>query len=547
MKNIILRVLKESPNGYSKILKSTHRDIYNLIDNLPGKTFPEKLYRYLYNPQPRCMVCASETRFVNINLGFKKFCSIGCNQEYRKQNSTSHKKLAEQVTDPPACHNFSCNNPVLCNKAGAWLKFCSRQCRGQFNSKSSRHKAKDTLRKKYGVDHPRKSKDINDKMVLGLMKKYGVDNVAKLDWVQEKIKATCEERYGSSNGGIMNRYCQNTQLENLRSRESLDYLFSTFSVDEIAKKLSVHPYTVYRYLHEHNLISRYKSSFEREVAAYIQSLGFTSIIENDRRILKGRELDIVIEEKKIAIECNGLYWHHDSIDRIDRNYHRQKFLDCEQAGYQLITIFDDVWNHKKDIVRKALQAKLGASSTSIYARTCTIQKMSIAETRVILEANHIQGYTPAQIAYGLYHDNELVACMTFSKPRLGIGRRKNEDNTYELVRYVSSKRVLGGASKLIKRFISDHQPIKIISYSDNEWSNGHMYRTLGFTLESDQVAGYSYVSPSCAKREHRFRYAKYRLVAEGFDRNKTETEIMRDRGYLRIWDCGKRTWVLTCR
>jgi len=32
----------------------------------------------------------------------------------------------------------------------------------------------------------------------------------------------------------------------------------------------------------------------------------------------------------------------------------------------------------------------------------------------------------------------------------------------------------------------------------------------------------------------------------GFDQSKTEFEIMDEQGFLRIWDCGTRTWVLNC-
>ena len=37
---------------------------------------------------------------------------------------------------------------------------------------------------------------------------------------------------------------------------------------------------------------------------------------------------------------------------------------------------------------------------------------------------------------------------------------------------------------------------------------------------------------------------KDKLVKEGFDSLKTESEIMSERGYLRIYDCGKKKFVL---
>jgi hypothetical protein len=33
------------------------------------------------------------------------------------------------------------------------------------------------------------------------------------------------------------------------------------------------------------------------------------------------------------------------------------------------------------------------------------------------------------------------------------------------------------------------------------------------------------------------------LVSEGFDKNKTENQIMEERGIPKIFDCGNKKWV----
>jgi hypothetical protein len=40
------------------------------------------------------------------------------------------------------------------------------------------------------------------------------------------------------------------------------------------------------------------------------------------------------------------------------------------------------------------------------------------------------------------------------------------------------------------------------------------------------------------KRENRFNYRKDILIKEGFDKNKTEHDIMLERKLYRIYDCG---------
>jgi hypothetical protein len=44
-------------------------------------------------------------------------------------------------------------------------------------------------------------------------------------------------------------------------------------------------------------------------------------------------------------------------------------------------------------------------------------------------------------------------------------------------------------------------------------------------------------------RFYRFKFRKDILVKEGFDKNKTESQIMIDRGYYRIYDCGNAKFI----
>jgi hypothetical protein len=47
-------------------------------------------------------------------------------------------------------------------------------------------------------------------------------------------------------------------------------------------------------------------------------------------------------------------------------------------------------------------------------------------------------------------------------------------------------------------------------------------------------------------RLNRFGFRKSVLVKEGYDPGKTEREIMAERGFSRIYDCGTMVWVYDC-
>lgn len=98
------------------------------------------------------------------------------------------------------------------------------------------------------------------------------------------------------------------------------------------------------------------SNGQKELYDYLKSLGF-NVIENDRTLIYPKELDIVIPDKKIAIEYCGLYWHSEKMGK-DKNYHLNKLKACQDIGYKLITIFEDEWLYRNDIVRNILMSTL---------------------------------------------------------------------------------------------------------------------------------------------------------------------------------------------
>ena len=53
-------------------------------------------------------------------------------------------------------------------------------------------------------------------------------------------------------------------------------------------------------------------------------------IQHDRKLIGPKELDFYLNNYKIAIECNGTYWH--SLQKKDKDYHINKFNICRDEG-----------------------------------------------------------------------------------------------------------------------------------------------------------------------------------------------------------------------
>nr|DAL61908.1 MAG TPA_asm: endonuclease-like protein [Caudoviricetes sp.] len=279
----------------------------------------------------------------------------------------------------------------------------------------------------------------------------------------------------------------------------------------------------------HTCNSRYSSKPEQEILDYIKSIYTGSVLLRDRQLLAGVELDIVIPDKKLAIEHDGLYWHNENV--VSWNYHVKKTDSCEDRHYQLIHVFEDEWRDKKEIVKSRISGLLGKNDR-IFARKCEVRQVDSKTTTEFLNDCHIQGACSSKYHYGLYFDNELVSLMTFGKSRFA----KDE---FELLRFCNRlyTNVVGGASRLLKHFLQDHSEIKTLtSYADRRWSKGNLYESIGFKKVHVTDPAYFYIVNGV--RENRVKYQKHKLVANGADPNKTEHEIMKERKCPRIYDCG---------
>lgn len=291
-----------------------------------------------------------------------------------------------------------------------------------------------------------------------------------------------------------------------------------------------------------NMTHTYSSSQEKEIKAYIETLGFDC--ENNRKILHGKELDVYIPSKNIAIEFNGNLWHSEKYGK-DKEYHLDKLEECNKQGVKLLQIFEDEYEEHKSIVLSKIRHILGAENTNfkkIPGRRCEIKEIYRTEAEEFLNKNHIQGFTNSTLYLGAIYDNELIAVMTF----LNEG-----DNEWNLTRFASQLGTIcqGVGGKLFKHFVKKNNPKLIKSFADRRWTidgTDNVYIKLGFKLDSILRPEYRYYNQKVDryKRFHKFGFRKTTLNRKyGLPLSMTETEMTKELGYTRIWDCGLFKYV----
>ena len=413
-----------------------------------------------------------------------------------------------------------------------------------FQVESVKDKMKITCLEKFGVSYPSQNQDIKNQKEQTSVNNYGVTNPMASPLVQQIRVTNCLKKYGCEN--VMQRHIPKETFDLLNNKCWLEDQGKYLSENEIARNLHISPKIIRKYSIKHKIDLKAKSSYERAMRNILTNLNIP-FIQNTRKILPSKlELDFYIPDHKIAIEICGLFHHAIDNPRNKNpniNYHKNKLLECEKLGIRLITIFEDEWVFRKTSCINYIKNILGNNTQpKIFARKCTVEEVSFLEIKQILTDNHIQGAPPfSQVSVCLKYEGKIVSVMCFSHQR----GKSNQPNLWDLTRFCNNGcKVIGAAGKLFAYFIKTYNPEKVISFADARWSQGDVYYKIGFKMEHFINPDYWYVKNGV--RYHKAGFAKSKLQNKGIDvTRKTEREIMREQGFLRIYDCGKYRFVWT--
>lgn len=316
------------------------------------------------------------------------------------------------------------------------------------------------------------------------------------------------------------------------------YVTNNHSLTYIAQQLSVDGTTVAKYVSNLNIPIRRginSSAGEQQVIDFIAEAGVTNIVTNSHDIIHPYELDVYLPEFNLAIEYCGLYWHSEK--HVDNTYHATKQRMCQKRGIRLLTIFEDEWKQNiSQVKNKILHAINAMRSTVCYARRCEIVNVTPERRRSFLTDNHIQGDRAGSVTLGLQHNHTIVAVMVFVK---------KTTTCWELVRYATANRVVGGFSKLLTHFKTTYQWDKIISFADLRYSTGNLYSSLGWVEEARLPPDYYWCKRDVKYHKFNFRHAVLKNKLSNYDPSLSEADNCRTNGWLKIYDCGKIRYSLT--
>jgi hypothetical protein len=285
-----------------------------------------------------------------------------------------------------------------------------------------------------------------------------------------------------------------------------------------------------------------------EIVEYIKSLCGYEVRVSDRTIINPKEIDIYVPEIGFGVEYNGLYWHCSAMDHYKEKSSFEKWDACRQKGVKLITVFQDEWTNKKELVKNLIAIKMGVAKVEkVAARKAVVDLVPPKdEVARFFESNHMSGNTKYSTAIALRHNGEIVCCASF---------RKNFNSEFEMARFATKAGLVvqGGLSKILSKIPENIS--RVVSYSDNRFSDGDVYRKCGFQNITRPGATNSYYYTDGNVRIWRFKCRRINEpeILEQFPTEESqalggvfaERILGVNKPLYRVDDAGHQKWVWT--
>ena len=435
----------------------------------------------------------------------------------------------KNITEIQKCKNPNCNNKVkFRNSTLGYFEYCCNYCIG--TDPKMVEKKENTSVKNYGVKYPQKLKEVKEKIRKTNQKRYGCNAPMQNKEVQQKSKNTFSKNYGKKDTKEYKEYIRkrvesfminvdswkekftNTMNERYGGIGLLPHLTDPIIIKQSKTKKLINffkklvnkhkhikfnsvdienrKFNIHCNLEEHNFdininlfISRMKhdielcticnplnsssSSQELYIRKFLKNLGLDFII-NSRQIIPPYEIDMYLDEYKLGIEFNGLFWHN--LENKGCDYHKMKQLKTEKMCINLIQIWEDDWKNKENIV-KSFISELTFKPTKIIDKFEIIEIDSEIKNDFLL-TNNIGGYFDSKLNIGLYIENILISILCVGETCLFCNKLFNE--------YIDTYKIL------LEYYVNTHnKELKLLI--DKSYNNSKIFLDLGFVKNCDIV------------------------------------------------------------
>lgn len=485
-----------------------------------------------------------------------KFQCDGCGIIFFKPN------FKPLISNEKHYHDKQCANSqpeVIQKKKDSLLK--NHGVTSTWQLEGTKNSVKKTNLDRYGVEYysnPEKSKKTKEerygdanytnvkKGKATKLERYGDENYNNI----EKNKATKLERYGHENYTTRNVSFQDACD---RVKDALvSYPESTLVIECFNKEL-------YHSLHSPISVScsNCETRKDREFVSVIGSpkclacdsrfstKGFisksqreiynwlSSYIEgvrlSDWDTISPQELDVHAAKHGIAIEHDGLYWHSENRDVKPMHAAFKRKLAAEK-GIQLISVFSDEWENKKDLVKSIILRKVGIFQETIQASECCLRDLNNGEKKEFFEKSCLEGDAESVSSFGLVDSVGRVVIAISLREAFDSGR----EQFYDVARFavLPGVDVVGGFNSLFTRALEvcvTDDKRGLIERVDMRFDTVDTFEKFGFSLDYE-------TGPLSWWTDLKVRYKKSKL-------NFANDVEAHDQGFYKVWGDTQKVYM----
>lgn len=455
--------------------------------------------------------------------------------EVRRQNAAFRKLLREikHKINPPLSKNEKYRQTMTERYGGPTMKsYLEKNPQTKESKKRATEKCKQTWLEKYGTNNPQQLSEVRNKTKQTNIEKYGYACYLNTP-EQKKLRAHQDNIETYNNFSRFADYC--TPMFSLS-----EWLANT--KDSFKWKLTKTGEVYHARYWGYAPLGRFQhSSLERMIHELLKTWN-CNFVTSDRQVISPRELDVFIPSARIAIECNGEFFHSDQ--RLGRNYHDEKRRECESANVQLLQFFGCEIKKRPKAVKSVIKNALKLNSYKIYARKTKVCNVSSSYARKFYEKYHIHGFCGASVHYGLSLNGKIVQMLS-----IGSARFEKNQNSKEVIRSATiyNFNVIGGLSKLVSAVRKDFPDYNIHTYVDLSCFSGKGYEASGFVYQNTTPPSYYYFKGDRYPIYSRYQTQKHKLkklLGDRFDPSKTEQENMKLLGYCKVFRCSHKHYVI---
>jgi hypothetical protein len=430
--------------------------------------------------------------------------------DYEKENGVRHPNQREESRE----NMRGDNNPAKLEENRIKIKQKRWDEKTQEELDEIMSKTKQTWIDNTGFDNPMKVQETKEKAKQTNLERRGVEWVPQDPNVKEKTREThisrvikkINEKLNEAELELIDDFVNITNLIEVKCKKC-NYVFET-----------VLDYVFHDYGKCPKCYPKNTSINEREIREFIESIiPDEEIIYNDRKILNGKEIDILVPSKKIAIEHNGIFWHSEKAG-VTKDYHLDKTNSCKNQDYEMIHIFEDEWSYKKDLVKNKLTYKL--NKDSLIYNSFEIVELDKNESKIFIKDNDLYELKEFDKSLGIKDNNEILALVSFDNLNGNVNIKNFCVKSEYSPKYISD----------IVQCIIDYGVKKITVETDKRFLDQELFSI--FKIIDEKDPDYSYFKCLC-------RITKNELILQSQDVNLNESEYSELNGWFKIWDCGK--------